>query len=1199
MTPTLPSDAADLVTELRSHAAWLSRLAFQLVRDEDEAADIVQDTWIASLRHPPALDRPLRPWLAEVVKNFAYRRRRGAERRRRREAAAFAPDPAPVAGTSPATAAAVAERTAGADVLLERAELHRLISEVVVALDEPFRSTLLQRFYDGLSSAEIARAAGAPAGTVRWRLKEALSRLRRELDRRHGGDRRAWVALLFPAGSAAPLLPASTVALAPPTKGVVAAAVLGLLVAGGVALWLSRAREGDSDAGARPLSAYQWVRRGNGHLRVFGAPPATTGAIGGVVRDKQGRPVPAATATMAAAAAAVGDQVTGGTGASPSVSAVTGPDGRFSLPDVPDGVYRVTVTAAGFMPAHAERVELGPGGRRREDLALVLDRGGVVLRGRVGDAGGGDLPQAVVVLDDGEGPVQTRAGDGGQYTVSLRPGPYHVRVTADGYAPHTADITVAEGATGNFLLQPAARISGRVVHGPGGPPVPGAVVRAEPDGISAEAPVHMASDAGGEFVFSGLGPGQYRISAVHGGRAGFHGPPVILAPAGAAGPILVSLEPAFSVRGRVRDPARRPVADAAVFMYEADADRGAIAGKEVTRTGPDGRFRVDGVLPGRYFLRAEKPPLAPSPSVSAVVGEASVDDVDLALLPGLPLEVRVRTQDGAPVAGADVIVTVSADRATASLLRARLRDRSGTDGRCSFQGVPSGPMRITVEHRTHGAIGREHWFHADGERAVDVTYGAPAFVSGRVRWADDGGAAVGAVVRWIGRPVNLRAVATVASDGTFRLGPLAAGGGSVQTELAGDGAAMLFTLPGPGQRRLNLPAGETSGIELALHRADQSLHGLVLDERGQPKRGVAIKAVIERTFLKIPEMAREGATTDDDGRFQIERLQAVPHVVFAMHPEYPTMAIQGVRPGRAAPPVVVRLARGGAVEGRVVDGAGAAVGSFNVSLVSPEGDTTVAADGPAISGDRVRQSVRDPSGVFTLAGVRAGRYDLVVTTPDGAYAETRGLTVEPGGRRTGLRLVLAPTGVVVGRVLDAATGQPLRGRTVTIVGSGEITHAATDDDGQFVLERQVPGRTVRFQVVSSEEHVRENREVIVRPPPERTEMPPILLLRGYSPTFRPATGGAGLVIGAMAGGPVVKAVAAGSAAARAGFVPGDRLLAIDGRDVGGLGPNAVAYLIHTATEAGRGAIILHEGAGRARRQTALGGGWEGPSAAQP
>ena len=65
---------------------------------------------------------------------------------------------------------------------IDRARVIQRLSAALVELDEPFRSTVIRRYLDGMSAAQIARESGVPAGTVRWRLKTGLERLRRALD---------------------------------------------------------------------------------------------------------------------------------------------------------------------------------------------------------------------------------------------------------------------------------------------------------------------------------------------------------------------------------------------------------------------------------------------------------------------------------------------------------------------------------------------------------------------------------------------------------------------------------------------------------------------------------------------------------------------------------------------------------------------------------------------------------------------------------------------------------------------------------------------------------------------------------------------------------------------------------------------------------------------------------------------------------
>src|SRR5262245_33950858 len=113
-----------------AHADWLSRLARHLVRP-DIADDVVQETWVAALRSPPESGRPVRPWLAQVMRNFARRRARGEGRREGREQAA---------------AADAEAATPAADTLYERVELQRRLAELVMALDEPERRVVLLRY---------------------------------------------------------------------------------------------------------------------------------------------------------------------------------------------------------------------------------------------------------------------------------------------------------------------------------------------------------------------------------------------------------------------------------------------------------------------------------------------------------------------------------------------------------------------------------------------------------------------------------------------------------------------------------------------------------------------------------------------------------------------------------------------------------------------------------------------------------------------------------------------------------------------------------------------------------------------------------------------------------------------------------------------------------------------------------------------
>ena len=196
---------------LLEHAAWVRKLARELVRDPGAADDLAQETWLAFLHARPDEDRPLRPWLGRVLRNAAAlraRRRAGSELRERESARA--------------------EGVPSSLELVERAEEQRRLADMVLELDEPYRGVLLLRYYEGLGPSEIARAQGVPAATVRTQLHRGLARLRERLDAQHDGDRRAWLLLFQPL-------------LSRPERAAILAGAGPLFVAGALVLLLSLA----------------------------------------------------------------------------------------------------------------------------------------------------------------------------------------------------------------------------------------------------------------------------------------------------------------------------------------------------------------------------------------------------------------------------------------------------------------------------------------------------------------------------------------------------------------------------------------------------------------------------------------------------------------------------------------------------------------------------------------------------------------------------------------------------------------------------------------------------------------------------------------------------------------------------------------------------------------------------------------------
>lgn len=167
------------VETLLAHRDWVRALALRIARDAWDADDLEQATWAAAVARPPADGSSPRGWLATVMRRLAHNFRRDAARRRGRELAAPLREPAP-----------------STDELAARADAEQIVIRAVLALEEPYRSVVLLRFFEGLSARAVAARLGVPLDTVRTRLRRALARLRDELDGRAGGVE-VWCAAFF------------------------------------------------------------------------------------------------------------------------------------------------------------------------------------------------------------------------------------------------------------------------------------------------------------------------------------------------------------------------------------------------------------------------------------------------------------------------------------------------------------------------------------------------------------------------------------------------------------------------------------------------------------------------------------------------------------------------------------------------------------------------------------------------------------------------------------------------------------------------------------------------------------------------------------------------------------------------------------------------------------------------------------------
>jgi hypothetical protein len=428
-----------------------------------------------------------------------------------------------------------------------RAETLRRVIEAVVALEEPYRSTVLLRFYDGLPPAEIASAQGVPASTVRTRLQRALERLRRQLDEDERGGRRAWGALLAPLTGAQPsraggAAASGAVAVAGGimAKKAVWASVLVLLLLLGATGWIAlRASRDTAPSTAEGLSS--------------AAHAPSLPATGRATQRRGDVPVPVRSdATTPAAPTSGGDERTAaptrpqserwrlqgrvlgldparGDEATVSITVISS-DWRAPPPPPPvreqtkgtfeadvgalvasrDAVeLEVAVDDPAFLPA-STRVPLATaasspqGGERTLAVELRLVRA-APLRGRVVDAQGHAVAAAAVGAfpfagdaPDGRAIDRTTSAADGSFVLRLRPGERHLVAAAHaGFLPATAAVPGSTRDLPPLVLREGVTIAGVVRRN--GKPLAGATVVAHPANYDG-AELRL-----GEFTLRGVG----------------------------------------------------------------------------------------------------------------------------------------------------------------------------------------------------------------------------------------------------------------------------------------------------------------------------------------------------------------------------------------------------------------------------------------------------------------------------------------------------------------------------------------------------------------------------------------------------------------------------------------------------------------------------------------------------------------------
>ncbi|MBI2920838.1 MAG: sigma-70 family RNA polymerase sigma factor [Planctomycetes bacterium] len=621
-----------------------------------DAEDATQETFRRMIRSLPSLREPAAfpGWIHRIALRAAHDIIRGRAARRH-----LAED---LSRNAPAT-----EEAAMSDA--ERRETRDKVRSAVDTLDADLRATVILRYEQGLSYAEIAQAMECPEGTVGKRLHTAHERLHKALA---GAGVALAMALLERELAAEPRVRAPERLVR--RLGTAVREEVELLAVRGKRPW----RRLGAGAGVLAVVLAVWIglRVGKGGLRGgdgegAAAPVGASGAVaaageaarpgGGALEsggttEEAGNPVPASSAKLAGR---VTDRATGlpisgarvrlkpDSAAGNEVATESASDGSWSLAAAP-GEYRLEVSAAGYAPFFVERafeaqrvlvstlnqeteeesdriraerkVTLAAGESASRDVSLVS---GVDVHGIVTDVNLRPLGGVHITFQG-----NTLAGDGWSFSQNYDPGggDWHDIVTDSsgrftlvslyplGRAGVSASLEGYQPADVSFELSPPS-VEVRVEMRRGSE-VSGTVVDAR--GVAVEGARILTgmpdSMDGGTTELSSA-----RVSTDFVGRFVIRDLPdgvkVIaacapghgVAVAGlSAGPIILALPDADTVlKGAVRDSAGRPLAGVRVAATQVDTTAGGMEA-HFGFTDADGGAQMSGAFSGlRAFLPRE------------------------------------------------------------------------------------------------------------------------------------------------------------------------------------------------------------------------------------------------------------------------------------------------------------------------------------------------------------------------------------------------------------------------------------------------------------------------------------------------------------------------------------------------------------------------------------------------------------------
>jgi RNA polymerase sigma-70 factor (ECF subfamily) len=151
-------------------------LAYRVIGREEDARDVCQETFLRAFRALPGFKRQAKfsSWIYRIALNLC----RDWIRRQRRAPVMQMPE-----GIDPGELMAEQGPVESIEDLVGRRQLSEVVEEAMALLPEEQRTAIILKEYHGMTFQEIADMQGCPLSTVKTRLYQGLTVLRRHLEK--------------------------------------------------------------------------------------------------------------------------------------------------------------------------------------------------------------------------------------------------------------------------------------------------------------------------------------------------------------------------------------------------------------------------------------------------------------------------------------------------------------------------------------------------------------------------------------------------------------------------------------------------------------------------------------------------------------------------------------------------------------------------------------------------------------------------------------------------------------------------------------------------------------------------------------------------------------------------------------------------------------------------------------------------------